>query len=62
MLFQELASAIDASQLRFVVPYCAGLIVLCRPLIPHMLLVSVHHAVVNAFKGPLNLKSLTFGL
>jgi len=61
MLFQELASTIDASQLRFVIPYNAGLSVLCRPLIPHKLLVSVHHAVVNAFKGPLNLNPLTLG-
>ena len=53
MLFQKLASTIDAPQLRFVVPYSAGLSVLCRPLIPHMLLVSVHHAVVDAF-NPLN--------
>lgn len=59
MLFQELTSTIDASQLRIVVPYSAGLSVLCRPLIPHLLLVSVHHAV--AFKGPLNLKSLALG-
>jgi hypothetical protein len=56
MLFQKLASTIDASQLRFVVHYSAGLSVLCSPLIPHMLLVSVQYAVVNAFKGHLNLK------
>jgi hypothetical protein len=61
MLFQKLASTIDASQLRFVVPYSAGLSVFRRPLVPHMLLVSVHHAVVNAFKGPLNLKPPTLG-
>jgi hypothetical protein len=61
MLFQKLASTIDASQLRFVVPFSAGLSVLCRPLIPHMLLASVHRAVVNASKGPVNFEPLSRG-